>query len=150
MSPQTISAINACDAVIRLENTSGGMQDISGSSNEATMSLTNELGMLRTFQARWPVRLACKSDASIDLKVVYTEADAEACSILKDWYYNHHGEARQVSINLPDESAGSEKFLFDCLLETLSIPVKSDDANPILVSATLKPTGEFTWSMVAT
>jgi hypothetical protein len=147
---QTTTAINACDAVIRLENSTGGLQDVSGSSNECSMELTNELGLLRTFQARWPVRLACKSDAAIELKVVYTEADSEGCSILKDWFYNHHGENRQISISLPDEGVGAEVYTFDCLLEKLSIPVKSDDANPILVSASLKPSGEFTWAMVAT
>lgn len=147
--PQTNSQINACDAVIKLQTVSGNLMDISGSSNEVSMDLTNDVGQLTTFQARFPVRSSCKSDATINLRVIYTMSQAEAMQILKDWYFNHHGTIRRIQIYLPDDDAGSDMYQFDVILASLNIPVQSSDANPILVSAVLNPSGAFTLSTVA-
>ena len=145
---QTTSAINACNAVIKLQNVQGSMIDISGSANDASMDLTNDLGKLHTFGTRFPVRLECKSDASISLKAVYSTPDNEALGILKDWYFVTRGK-KVITIDVPDSDAGSDRYTFDVFLEKLNIPLKADDANPILVSADLKPTGTFTLAAIA-
>jgi hypothetical protein len=143
----TTTSLNACDAVIKLDNTAGNLADISGSSNEVTMDLTNDLGKVTAFGGRFPLRKECKSDATINLKAVYSGDDAEALLILMKWYFTDRG-SRTITISIPDDSPGADLYTFEVFLESLNVPAKSDDPNPILVSAVMKPTGTYTWTTV--
>jgi hypothetical protein len=145
--PQTTSQVNACDVVIKLDDVNGELDDISGSSNECSMDLTNDLGVLTTFGVRFPVRQECKSDATINLKIIYSMDETEALSILRGWYFTTRGH-RTIQIDVPDGDVGGDRYTFECFLESLGIPLKSDDPNPILVEAVLKPTGTFTCSEI--
>ena len=84
---QTTTHVNACDASIWLDNAAGTPIDISGSSNSITMNFSREIGELRTFQVKWPVRLGCGKDAEFTLRVVYSTASDEGMDILKNWYF---------------------------------------------------------------
>jgi hypothetical protein len=141
--PQTTSQVNACDARIYLDNGAGLLVEISGSSNEASMDFTNQLGELYTFGPRFPVRGECKSDATINLNVIYSLDDGEAMNILRDWFYTTRGQ-KTLRIDVPDDDPGSDRYQFEVFLESLNIPLVSNDANPILVSCVLRPTGTFT------
>jgi len=147
---QTTAAINACDVVVKLDN-DGNPQtlvDISGSSNQVTMNLTNALGVLHMFGSRWPIRLECKSDAEITLRAVYSEVDAEAVRQLLRWYFTDRGH-KTLTVDVPDGSAGGDKYTFEVFLASLSIPLDGADANPVLVEAVMQPTGEFTLTAIA-
>ncbi len=146
---QTSTSINACDVVIKIQTTEGDMLDISGSSNSVSQDLNNKLGERRTFGSDYTIRKACGKDATVNLKVIYTENEREAMEVLKDWYFNHAKDKRNVEVYVPDDEAGSDKYTYPALLESLSIPVESEDAAPILVTAVLKPAGEFTYTKVA-
>lgn len=147
MSPQTTTAINFCDAVIKLDNQGGGLVDISGSSNDVTMDLQNKLGEAFTYSSKFPVRKECKKDATINLKVVYSQADQEAMDLLLDWYYNTFG-SKTITVDTPNSDPGGDRFTFEVFLESLNMPGKSDDANPTLCTAVLKPTGSFTRAII--
>jgi hypothetical protein len=147
--PQTTTAINACDAAIWLDNAAGTLIDISGSSNSINMDFDNELGMLRNFGSRWPIRLECGKDATFALTAVYTEAATEAVNILKNWFFNTPGN-RTLKVYLPDKNVGSDVYSGEFRLEKLSIPAESGKADPIMVSATLRPNGAVTLTTNAT
>lgn len=147
---QTTTAINACDAVLKLDSDAGVLTDISGSSNEVTMDLDNEIGKRHSFGSRFPIKKACKSDAKIQLKAIYSDADAEAMNILLGWYFNNHGTTRTFTVGLPAAAAGDDLFTFECFLKHLNIPGPSDSADPILVTVDLEPTGSYTWAVSGT
>jgi len=146
---QTTSAINACDAVIKLDNGAGNLADISGSSNSITLNrLTQVSDAFYSFGGRFPIRKACGKDADITLRVVYSGDDAEALYILNDWYENHNTDARSLRVEIPDGDPGGDRYDFEVLLGTLNMDATSGEPNPILVEASLRPTGTFTWSVI--
>ena len=149
---QTVTQISGCDVVIKLEtDVPFQMMDISGSSNSVTINRTTQVSdAIRTFGGTdFPVRQACGRDAEITLRVIYSTAEVEAKQILNDWYENHHGDRRNIEIYLPDNSAGSDKYAFDVYLASLNMSVDSGTPNPIMIEAALRPSGTFTWSLVA-
>lgn len=145
---QTTTAINACDAVIMLDNELGVPVDISGSTNNVDLDLTNELGMAHTFGSRYPFRLECKSDANIAMRALYTETDTEATRQWLRWYFVDRG-SKTLTIAVPDASGGGDLFTFEVLLESLKIPLDGTAAAPIPVEAVLKPTGVFGVTAIA-
>lgn len=146
---QTTTQISACDVVIELQTTEGDILDISGSSNAVTMRFLQPTGQLRTFGSRFFIRQQCGQDAEITLRVAYTEDDREAIEVLKDWYFNHPATSRKFYVYVPDKTAGSDKYDFTVFLQDFDVPLESGNADPVLVSATLPPTGEFEWTKVA-
>lgn len=145
---QTTTAVNACDVVVNLDNTAGTLVDISGSSNEVSMDFNNSLGEFRTFGTEWPVRMQCGADATISFNAIYSTTASEAVDILKDWFFTDR-DSRTIRVDIPDSSVGSDRYTFEVYLETMSVPVAVEEPAPILVSATMKPTGEVTLSTIA-
>ena len=143
---QTTTQISACDAVIELQAFEGDMRDISGSSNAVTSRYLQPTGQLRTFGSRFYVRQQCGKDAELDLRLVYTTDDDEALNILRDWFFNHPGTSRTFKVYAPAKVAGDDLYTFTVFLENLEIPLESGSADPVLCSASLRPTGEFTWA----
>lgn len=147
----TTTDINACDCSIELDNKNGTLVNISGSSNQVSMDLTQTLGTLWLFGSRFPRRKQCKSDATIAFRAVYSMASGEAMDALRDWFYNKPGTPKRLRVRLPNGANGADQYEFPkVLLERLNIPVQATDANPILVDATLRPDGDFNYSVVAT
>lgn len=146
---QTTTSINACDVVVKLDNNSNSLVDISGSSNDVSIDMSNDVGKTSTFGSRWKISKNCKSEASISLKAVYSTADQEAVDLLKDWYFNSPGTSRTIQINVPDGEIGSDQYYGEMTLESLNIPLTSDDAAPIMVSASLSNDGPFYLETIA-
>jgi hypothetical protein len=132
--PSTDSAINACGAIIRVADEFGDLIDISGSSNEVSLDFDAELGDYKVFGDAAKYRLECGIDASLDLTVVYTTGTREGMSILKRWRKNRGLRVVHVLV-------GADLYKGSFLLEKMSLPLKSDDAKPIMVKASLKPNG---------
>ncbi len=146
--PQTTTQVNGCDVVVNLDNTAGTLTDISGSSNEVSMDFNNNLGEFRTFGSTWPVRMMCGADATISFNAVYSLAASEAKDILMDWFFTDR-DLRTIQVDIPDSSVGSDRYTFQVLLETLNVPVAADEAAPILIAATMRPSGEVTYAAIA-
>jgi len=147
---QSISQVNGCDLVVKLDNGSGIPIDISGSSNSVNTERLVEVGSgVKTFGSSFPIRAACGKDANISLKAVYSGDDAEATFMLNDWYENHHKDHRTLQVDCPDSLPGSDRYIFEVFLTSLKIDYMAGQADPILVEATFKPTGTFSWAVVA-
>lgn len=138
--PQTSTAINACDAVIRLEDENGVLVDISGSSNEVTIDFDNEVGDYKSFGSRWKGRIVCGSDASFKLKIIYSTAANEAMDIWKSWFFGEHDDRRRIQVNFPDENTGSDRYEAMVVLESANgLGAPADQASPIMLDLTLLP-----------
>jgi len=149
--PQTTTAINACVAKVSLDNSAGTLTDISGSSAKVSMNLTIEEGMVRTLDGVWPIRKTCKKDAAITLEVVYTTTADEGFDILRDWFFNAvtYNVARSIRLDLPDSTAGSDRYQGEVLLTSLTWDTDAAAAQPIVATANLLPANNLTHSVIA-
>jgi len=149
--PQTTTAINACVARVYLDNAAGTLTDISGSSAKVTMNLTIEEGNVRTLEGVWPLRRTCKKDAAISIDVVYTTTADEGFDLLRDWFFNAatYNTARSIRLDLPDSSAGSDRYQGEVLLTNLTWDTDAAAAQPIVATANLLPANDLTHSVIA-
>ena len=147
---QTTTAINACDVVVSLDNVSGTLTDISGSSNEVSMDLGQNIGEIATFDGDWMLKASCGKTVSVSLNVVYTTTADEGLDILRDWFFATSPGSRTVQIDVPDSTAGSDRYSGEFVIESLNIPLTAGEASPVLVSATLSNDGAFAHSTITT
>lgn len=147
---QTTTHVNACDVAVWLDNAAGTPKDISGSSNKVAMSFTREIGELRTFQVKWPVRLGCGKDAEFTLTAVYSTATDEAFDILKNWWFAGDPGLRSFHVYIPDKNVGSDHYYGEVTIGDLTWDADPTEPGPIAVEAKLLPSGEFHLSTAAT
>ena len=148
---QTTTHINAADASVWLDNAAGTPVDISGSSNSVTMNFSRELGELNTFQVAYPVRLGCRKDAEITLRIVYSTATDEGADVVKNWYFSSEPiGARTFHLYLPDKNVGSDHYYGEVQLGSFNFTAASDDCSPIAIEAVLMPDGEMSLTTAST
>jgi len=147
---QTTTHVNACDASIWLDNSAGTLKDISGSSNSITMNFTREVGELRTFQVKWPVRLGCGKDATFTLRAVYTTATDEAMDILKNWYFAGDPGSRSLHVYIPDKNVGSDHYYGEVTIASFNFNADPTEPGPIAVEAELLPDGAWALTTAST
>ena len=147
---QTTTHVNACDASVWLDNAGGTLTDISGSSNSLTLSGSIEVGELRTFQAKWPVRTECGKDMEINMVLIYSTAADEAFDILKNWFYAATPGARSFAAYIPTKNVGSDHYSGEVRLSNFDFTAAPTDPGPIAVNITLLPDGEFSHTVAST
>ena len=148
---QSTTLVTACDAHLRLDNDAGTPIDISGTSNAVEMEFAQEIQEFWTmYRGRAPMRNSGKEDASISIGVVYSVTSGESVDLLTDWWFNHKGTRRTLSIYIPDYTIGADMYSGEVMLETLTIPAIAEESVPIPVQATLLPSGAWTKATKAT
>ena len=147
---QSTTAVNDCDVVVSLDNDSGVLTDISGSTNAVQIRLTNEIGTYRRVDNDYPVRRLLSKDATLSLAVLYSTTADEALDILRDWVSEAvaYNNARTVRVDVPDSSVGSDRYQMEVLPDGLDLALAADNAGPVMVSATLQSTGGLTVSTI--
>lgn len=146
----TTTAVNGCDAGIYLDDSAGTPVDIGGSTNGITLNFTQNVAELRAYGSKWPTRLSCGKDATVNLVVIYSETADEGLDILKDWFFASSPGSRTLTIYLPDKNVGSDKYSGEFVIQDFSIPSTAGEAAPIAVAATLLCNGEVTMVTNAT
>jgi hypothetical protein len=149
---QTATAINECNVVIRLDNASGTLTDISGSSNAVSLTFSNAVTEFKHYDGDNPTRLLVGQDVAIDIVAVYSTTDDEALDLLRDWSTGAISgtDERTIRISIPDETVGSDRYEAEVIPATLDVPFAADNAGPVVVSATLNGTGDYTVGRVTT
>jgi hypothetical protein len=148
---QSTTYSNACDVVLRADNASGVLTNISGSSNSATLSLQRTLGELTTFEGEWTIVTSCKISGTISIGAVFSTSLTEARETLEEWIWRDGGGApiRTVQINIPDDSIGSIRYSGEATIESYELPVDASSADPIAITAQLRTSGTWTRSVIA-
>ena len=147
---QTTSAFNACDASIWLDDATGTLRDISGSSNNTEVNFDHDVEAFVTYQSKWPKRLECGKDAQFTLHVIFSEDANEGHDILKDWFFAAAPGARSLSIYLPDKNVGSDHFSCEARIKSYNFSADRGTAAPIMGVAVLLPDGAVSHSDTAT
>jgi len=148
---QTTTDVNACDVAIWIDNAAGTLTDVSGSTNQCSLTFTHETGITRTFGSRWPRRKGCMKDTKIKLNIVYSEASGEMMDCWKNWFFTNPVAARTVKIYIPDKNVGSDVYSGEFIIDgDTEIPLEAGTAEPIVVTTQLSITGEGTWVTNAT
>lgn len=142
---QTTTAINACGAVLEVDDVDGDPNNISGSSNRANLKLSRAMGQGVTFEGEWNFRLQCKKDGSLELLIMYTTDTDEGLELLTDWWEANTGR-RTVSVYPAGKINGAKFFTGEFLLQDLDLPIDATDPNPIMITATLLPDGAINFS----
>lgn len=147
---QTTSSVNACDVVLQVDNASGVLTDLSGSSNQASISMSSNTGQAFTFDGEWALQHICGKSASMSIQAIYSTEDAEALNLLADWWFGTaYNDARSVQVDIPDSNAGSDRYSGEFVLSSANIPLSAEDAAPILASFELLNQGAFTRAAIA-
>ena len=143
MAPTT-TMVSGCNAVVRIDDSGGSLQDMSGSSNKVDIEAMNELGEFKPFGTQWKNRIQCGKDLSLALASVFTEAADEAHDLLSTWFEQDGGAARTIQVSIPDETSGSKRYSGEFLLEKYTMNVDAASPNPVPLQANFKPDGEVT------
>lgn len=146
---QTTTSVNACNAVISLDNASGVLTGISGSSNQAGIGVAVETAETKTFEGQWAIKKACKTAATVSLQVLYSTTADEGLDILRDWVFTSPTAARSIQIDVPDGSVGSDRYSGEMVIESFDVPLTADDAGVILCTASLSNDGAFSHAVIA-
>ncbi|HML23519.1 MAG TPA: phage tail tube protein [Aggregatilinea sp.] len=147
---QTQTAISAVDCIIQLDNASGVLTDISGSSNKVSLSFENGVWEFRPFGNVWKARGVTGKDADASLDAAYTTADGEALALLRDWFFGGDDSPRTLQVNIPDNTPGSDRYQGEFVLETFPLDLDAGADDVVMVSCTLKPNGEVTHEVITT
>lgn len=146
--PQSTTAFNWCDVIIRLDNAGGTLTDISGVTNKIDPEFTNEVGDFRTFASNWAGRITCGQDASFGIDVYMSTDTAEAWAILKNWFFTQPSAKKTLQIDFPAGTGGNDRIQCECVLESMSWSGKADEASPTMVSFTVLPDQAVVLSVV--
>ena len=137
----TTTGFNACDVSLWLDNETGVLTDISGTSNTINASFMKEMAGKYAFGNRWQKHFECGKDAKIQLNIICSETLHEAWDILVDWWFTDPGIARTLKFYMPDKNVGSDEFYGEFRLQDFNWNMEAGKAEPVMPVAVLLPDG---------
>lgn len=146
---QTTNAVNACNVNLQVDDATGTLADISGSSNQASMDFSLQVAETFTFDGDWAIKKSCKKAVTLSIQALYSLNDGEASNILEDWFHNSSGTSRTVQVDVPDGNGGSFRYSGEFILESYGLPLAADDAGVILLGFSLSNDGAVTRAAIA-
>lgn len=145
----TTTAVNACDAVIQLADENDVLMDISGSTNECNLGFTKNIGGTKVFGSQTPIRRQCGVDFSLDLTALFTTALNEARDVLFEWAFAGGTGSRRFKLMVPNSNIGGFTFTGKVVLQKMDLPLKADDAAPILIKSSMMADGDLDYAVTA-
>lgn len=121
----TITAINACNATIKIDNAAGTLTNISGSIIKSSLRVESELGVFKVFDDSWHYRLEGGRNWEATIDALYTMSASEGFALLRDWWLGNRG-TRTLSI-----SDGTNTYLGEVVIQSITIEKPADDATPV-------------------
>lgn len=146
---QSTTAINACNAVIEIDDNGGTPVNLSGSTNNVNLSLSKALGEGFTFEGAWAFVLECKKKGSLDLEAIYTTASNEARDLLETWFEN--GGNRTVTVYPNGKTNGERQYSGEFKIGDYDpFALTANEAGPVKIAAKLQPDGAITFGTYTT
>lgn len=145
----TDTPVSATDCVVKIDNATGVLTDISGSSNKVEIGGENKIAEFRSFGSKWTRRRVTGKDASISLDGVYSKTASEMLDVLRDWWLNDSDVPRTIEISMPDDLTGSDRYTAEVVLADLNISGDASADEFIPVTASFMPDLELTHTVIS-
>ena len=148
----TTTHYNSVNSVIHLDNASGTLTDVQGSSYEVTISTE------RTSQTDLPIFGGSTivgvggQVTTIDVACVTSTATDECWDIVKNWIYGAagvHDAARSFQFDTPDATTGSDRFTGEAKIVNASVPLMAAEGGPVQITFQLKVDGALTHAEIS-
>lgn len=140
---QTTTSYSACDAVIALDDDAGALTDISGSTNEVSLSFTVNEGTAHTFDGDFPIRKLCGKDCTGSATILMSSTADQAWDLVKGWYHVYDCAARTMRIEPQGTGSGYDRIEGEFVLQSYDFTLSSEDAGPIAVTINIAADGEI-------
>lgn len=126
---QTTTQIAACNARLEVDNEAGTPTDVSGSTNNASLDMSRDVGEATTFDGDYKLRSECKRDASLSIRALWTTSVSEARELLEAWF--DLGGKRTVTIYPNGTAVGNRYYTGEFRLTGFNIGIDAGSADPI-------------------
>lgn len=141
MAPTT-TPIVATNCVIKLDNASGTLVDISGQTNSVELKPDNAVAEYRVFGTIWKQRKAgVGKDCPVTIKVVMSTTAAEALGLLNGWFFGGVDNARTLEFYAPDGNTGSGLWRGEYVLKSWNFPADAEADDVVRGTIELLPHG---------
>jgi len=144
------TANNACDVETTMQDATGVLRDISGSTNSMAMNWTHMIGDHRVFGDKWPQRLECGKDTAWTYNVTYDRTSHTGFQILRDWYFAATPGLRTVHVFIPNDAVGVDHYYGNFRIQSLNWTLDPADPKAIAVTAEIVPSGEVCFTITTT
>lgn len=149
---QTTTQISSNSWVIKIDNASGSLTDISGVDTKATIEPDRESKETFTAEGENAIVTVGKSTVKIAIEIVYSSATAEGKQLLNLWYYGTSAvskASRTIQLDVPDSATGSDRYTGEVKLsKPPSFELDASKAEPLILKAEFMNDGLITWSTI--
>lgn len=132
----TTTAVNAVNAVIKLDNNVNVLTDISGSTNKVSIEPKMEGGKFEVFGNRWKKSLDGSKEWGGSITIVFSTTAAEALDLIEDWFYATNPANRTLQVDVPDSGTGSRRYSGEIRVREFKYPFDRPEAGPVTVEVT--------------
>jgi hypothetical protein len=148
----TSTQISGNSWVIKLDNASGTLTDISGVDTKATIDPSRDSKETYVADNENAIVTVGKSKVKIAIEIVYSSATAEGATLINAWYYGTRAvsiASRSIELYIPDTSSGSQKYSGEVKLsKPPSFELDASKAEPLILKAEFQNDGTFSFTTV--
>lgn len=144
----TSNAFNACNAGMTLADSTGVDWDIAFTAANFKISRSRKVAEYTVFGDPETYRMTCKKDGSASLTAICSTDVKGAYLLLEEWHSS--GGARRAQFMIPQNQIGGTRYDAYFILESLDIEGSADDAGPMKITASLKPSGGINRTVIVT
>lgn len=148
----TSTQISSNQSVIKVDNASGTLVDISGVTTKVSISPERDAKETYVFDSENAIVTVGKSKVTVAIEIVYSSSTAEGKQLLNSWYYGSTTvtkASRTLEIYIPDTATGSDKYTGEVKLSAPpNIELDASEAAPLILKAEFMNDGAWTWTTV--
>lgn len=149
---QTTTQISSNQSVINLDDASGSLVDISGTTTKIQIEPERDSKETYTFGSEAALVTVGKSKHKITCEIVYSSATAESKALLNAWYYGTAAvsrASRTIRIDIPDSSSGSDRYTGEVKLsKPPSMELDASKAEPLILKVEFMNDGVISYTTI--
>lgn len=149
---QTTTAISSNQSVIKVDNASGSLTDISGTTTTVTIEPDREAKETFTFGDENAITTVGKTTTTIAVEIVYSSTTTEGSYLIESWFYGTAAVSkgsRSIQIDIPDSNTGSRRFTGEVKLsKPPTIELDASKAEPLILQAEFMGDGPITFALI--
>lgn len=149
---QTTTQISSNQSILNLDNASGSLVDISGTTTKIQIEPERDSKETYTIDSETAIVTVGKSKFKITCEIIYSSATAEAKTLLNSWYYGAAAvsrASRTIRIDIPDSASGSDRYTGEVKLsKPPSMEIDASKAEPLIMKIEFMNDGPISWTTI--